>query len=169
MAFVDNFSDLISVTTSTTGSLQNQINVVIDQPTCSIVCRRKRDMMAVLAEAEANQTFLSNDSAKRTCKVNALAAITGRLTSQKKRTSDSASLESTTNVIFKNHEEVFKKGQDYLLSFIEQNASFQLQKVLSIVLMGTAMMDWERVYVTRRAALRDVYRKYVKRHLMSLY
>ena len=98
--------------------------------------------MAVLAEAEANQTFSSNDSAKRTCKVNALAAITGRLTSQKKRTSDSASSDSTTNVIFKNHEEVFKKGLDYLLSFIEQNASFQLQKALGIVLMGTAMKDW---------------------------
>ena len=90
MAFVDDFSESISATTGTTGSFQNQTNVVIDQPTCSIVCRRKRDMMAVLAEAGANQTFSSNDSAKRTCKVNALAAITGRLTSQKKRTSDSA-------------------------------------------------------------------------------
>ena len=87
------------------------------------------------------QTFSSNDSAKRTCKVNALAAFTGRLTSQKKRTSDSASSESTTNVIFKNHEEVFKKGLHYLLSFIEKNASFELQKALGIVLMGTAMKD----------------------------
>ena len=56
MAFVDDISESISATTGTTGSFQNQTNVVIDQPTCSIVCRRKRDMMAVLAEAKANQT-----------------------------------------------------------------------------------------------------------------
>ena len=35
---------------------------------------------------------------------------------------------------------MFKKGLDYLLSFIEQ--SFELQKALGIVLMGTAMKDW---------------------------
>ena len=142
MAFVDDHSESIAATTGTTGSFQNQTDVVIDQPTCSIVCRRKRDMMAVIAEAGANQTFPSNDNAKRTCKVNSLAAITGCFTSQKKRISDSACSESTINVIFKKHEEVFKKGLDYLLSFIEQNASFELQKALGIVLMGTAMKDW---------------------------
>ena len=101
MAFVDDHSESIAATTGTTGSFQNQTDVVIDQPTCSIVCRRKRDMMAVIAEAGANQTFPSNDNAKRICKVNSLAAITGCFTSQKKRISDSASSESTINVIFK--------------------------------------------------------------------
>ena len=88
MAFVDDHSESIAATTAWyygLCSFQNQTDVVIDQPTCSIVCRRKRDMMAVIAEAGANQTFPSNDNAKRTCKVNSLAAITGYFTSQKKR------------------------------------------------------------------------------------
>ena len=94
MAFVDDLSESILATIGTTGSFQNQTSVVIEQPTCSIVCRQKRDMMAILGEAQANQTFPSNDSVKSTCKVNAQAAIAGCLASRYKQTTDSTAVTS---------------------------------------------------------------------------
>ena len=53
----------------------------------------------------------------------------------------------TTSSVLKENKSVFDRGMDSLLMNIEQNATWELKKAFAILVMGTALVDWnEGVY-----------------------
>ena len=77
----------------------------------------------------------------------------------------------TTSSVLKENKSVFDRGLDSLLMYIERNATWELPKAFAIVVMGTALADWnEGVYeAAQKSSNVTHYSEHTIRNWMQLY
>ena len=105
-------------------------------------------MTALIAELKSSSfdstPGCSINRSKQACKVKAIHRY-----AMGRQASEVHILGCTIHDTLKNHTNVFNKGMQCLLSFIEHNASIELQKAFSIVIMGTAITSWNEMPVKK--------------------
>ena len=127
-----------------TGSFQNQAATVDALETASVpktdgVKRRKRDMSVLLEQASSSEGVYSSGKGTRSCSAKANDKLRALFVSRK---SPESKVTCTTSSVLKEDRPVFDRGMDSLVMYIERNATWELQKAFAILVMGTALVDW---------------------------
>ena len=127
-----------------TGSFQNQAATVDALETASVpktdgVNRRKRDVSVLLEQASSSERVSSSGKGKRSCSAKANDKLRALFVSRK---SPESKVTCLTSSILKEDRPVFDRGMDSLVMYVEQNATWEMQKAFAILVMGTALVDW---------------------------